>query len=140
MAIIEGLPGIEVTIYTDGGTAKEYDDPSRIDEIHRRPQEVSKYIECKDNEPFRIHLSATKKYLWGYKDHALNFAALIDGIWAKGELCRQDDTEEEAWERDISYRVVKSPSEAARYVFQEFAFSTLIKGRFEPYVFRSKLF
>ncbi|KAI3317472.1 hypothetical protein HD806DRAFT_526993 [Xylariaceae sp. AK1471] len=127
MAIIQGLPGLEVTIFTDGSTAKEYDDPSGTDEVHRRPQVVTKYIECKDNEPFRIHLKATKKYSWGYENHALNFAAVIDGIWAKGELCSQKDTKDEAWERDISYRVVTNPNEPARYVFQEFAFSTLIK-------------
>ncbi|KAI8634194.1 hypothetical protein F5Y19DRAFT_470367 [Xylariaceae sp. FL1651] len=127
MAVIQGLKGLEVTIYTNGRTAKEYDDPSGTDDVHRRPRMITKYIECDGNEPFRIHLKATKEYLWGYKNHALNFAALIDGIWAKGELCQQEDTKDEEWERDISYRVVRNPDDPARYVYQEFAFAAIIK-------------
>ncbi|KAI0472382.1 hypothetical protein F4859DRAFT_522296 [Xylaria cf. heliscus] len=125
MAIIRGLPGLEVTIFTNGRTAKEYDDPSKADNQDSRV--ATKYIECKHNESFRIHLRATDEYSWGFKNHILNFAGVIDGIWAKGEICRQEDTKEEEWERDISYRVVKSPDNSARYVIQEFAFSSIIK-------------
>ncbi|KAI1132221.1 hypothetical protein F5Y10DRAFT_284118 [Nemania abortiva] len=128
MAIIEGLSGIEVTIITNGCTAKEYDDPyGGLDKGYKCAQVVTKYIECKDDEPFRIHLKVTDEYAWGFKDHLLNLAAVIDGIWVKGELCRQKDTEEEDWEQDISYRVVKNPDNPARYVLQEFAFARIIK-------------
>lgn len=130
MAIIQGLPGLEVTVFTNGCTAKEYDDPSETDGADQRPQVVTKYIECKDNEPFRIHLKATDEYPWGFKDHVLNFGAVIDGIWAKGDICRQEYTNEEDWERDISYRVVRSPNNYARYVLQEFAFSSIIKSKY----------
>ncbi|KAI1745425.1 hypothetical protein F4680DRAFT_465387 [Xylaria scruposa] len=127
MAIIQGLPGLEVTIFTGGRTAKEYKDPSETSGAHKRPRVITKYIECKDNEPFRIHLKATDEYSWGFKNHILNFGAVIDGVWAKGELCRQEYTKEEDWEREISYRVVKDPNDYARYILQEFAFSTIIK-------------
>ncbi|KAI0552813.1 hypothetical protein F4679DRAFT_533984 [Xylaria curta] len=129
MAIIQGFPGLEVTIFTGGRTAKEYDDPSETGEAHNKhPRVVTKYIECKDNEPFRIHLKATDEYSWGFKDHILNFGAVIDGVWAKGELCGQEYTKEEDWEREISYRVVKDPNDYARYILQEFAFSSIIKA------------
>ncbi|KAI1167271.1 hypothetical protein F5B18DRAFT_602803 [Nemania serpens] len=127
MAIIQAVPGLEVTIFTNGRTAREYDDPSETDEIHQRPRTVTEYIECKDDKPFKIHVKATYQYSWGFKDHVLVFAAVTDGIWAKGEICREKDTDEEDWERDISYRVVESPDDPARYVLQEFAFSKIIK-------------
>ncbi|KAI0194794.1 hypothetical protein EV127DRAFT_502692 [Xylaria flabelliformis] len=127
MAIIRGLPGLEVTIFTGGRTAKEYNAPSETGAAHKCQQVVTKYIECKDNEPFRIRLKATDEYPWGFKDHILNFGAVIDGVWAKGELCRQEYTKEEDWEREISYRIVKNPNDYARYILQEFAFSSIIK-------------
>ncbi|TRX97462.1 hypothetical protein FHL15_001740 [Xylaria flabelliformis] len=128
MAIIRGLPGLEVTIFTGGRTAKEYNVPSETGAAHKCPRVVTKYIECKDNEPFRIRLKATDEYSWGFRDHILNFGAVIDGVWAKGELCRQEYTKEEDWEREISYRVVKNPNDYMRYILQEFAFSSIIKN------------
>ncbi|KAJ8133309.1 hypothetical protein O1611_g306 [Lasiodiplodia mahajangana] len=127
MAIIQGLPGVEVTVFTNGCTAREYDDPSGLGEVYHCQRVVTKYIECKDDEPFRIHLKVTDEYPWGFKNHFLNVAAVIDGIWAKGELCWQKDTEKEDWEQDISYRIVRDPEDHARYVYQEFAFSKIIK-------------
>ncbi|KAJ2993854.1 hypothetical protein NUW58_g1718 [Xylaria curta] len=130
MAVLPGLPGLEVTVYTHGRTAQEYDDPSGsgIYEVHQRSKAITKYIECKDNEPFGIHLKVTNEYPWGLENHDLSFAAVIDEIWAKGEICRQKDTEKEDWERDVSYRVVKNPNDSLRYVMQEFAFSTIINA------------
>ncbi|KAI0861394.1 hypothetical protein F4860DRAFT_524296 [Xylaria cubensis] len=127
MAIIRGLPGLEVTIFTGGRTTKEYNAPSETGAAHKCQRVVTKYIECKDNEPFRIRLKATDEYPWGFKDHILNFGAVIDDVWAKGELCRQEYTKEEDWEREISYRIVKNPNDYARYILQEFAFSSIIK-------------
>ncbi|TGJ83159.1 hypothetical protein E0Z10_g5611 [Xylaria hypoxylon] len=127
MAIIQGLPGLEVTIYTNDGTSKEYDDPSGADEVERCSRVVTKYIECKDDQLFGIHLKATEEYSWGFKDHVLNFAAVIDGIWAKGEHCRQEYIKEDEWEGDISYRVAKNPNGRARYVVQGFAFANITK-------------
>jgi hypothetical protein len=132
MAVITGLPGVEVTVFTNGCTAKEYDDPSELREADQCPRTVTKYIECKDDEPFRIHLKVTDEYLWGFKNHILNFAAVIDGIWARGQVCAEKDTEEEEWERDIIYRIVQNPDNPARYVFQEFAFAKIIKGKSQP--------
>ncbi|KAI0542043.1 hypothetical protein GGR58DRAFT_527122 [Xylaria digitata] len=81
MAIIQGLPGVEVTIYTNRGTTKEYDDPSHAEKVQGCPQVITKYVECGDDELFGIHLKATKEYSWGPKNHVLNFSAAIDGIW-----------------------------------------------------------
>ncbi|RWA11638.1 hypothetical protein EKO27_g3484 [Xylaria grammica] len=127
MAIIHGLPGLEVTIYTNDGTTKEYDDPSGAGSAEPCLRAVTKYIECKNNEPFGIRLKATKEYSWGFKNHVLKISAVIDGSWVKGELCRQEDVKEGNWERDIYYRVAKIPSGRPRYIFQEFAFSKLTK-------------
>ncbi|KAI0904919.1 hypothetical protein F4823DRAFT_567278 [Ustulina deusta] len=127
MAIIQGLPGLEVTIYTNGCIATEYDDLSRVDNVLQCPKVVTKYIECKDNEQFRIHVKVTEEYSWGFENHFLNFAAVIDGVWAAGELCRQEDATGEGWERDISCRVAKNPNGHRRYVVQEFAFSNIVK-------------
>ncbi|KAI0112058.1 hypothetical protein GGR51DRAFT_54338 [Nemania sp. FL0031] len=127
MAIIQGLPGVEVTVFTNGRTAREYDDLSGLGERDHCQQVATKYIECKDNELFRIHLKVTDEYPWGLKNYFLNFAVAIDGIWARGELCWQKDTEEQDWEKNISYRVVKTPEDPARYVYQEFVFPKIIK-------------
>ncbi|KAI1271544.1 hypothetical protein F5Y07DRAFT_413507 [Xylaria sp. FL0933] len=125
MAVIQNLPGVEVTIYTDGSKAPEYDGVSEADKAFRFSNTAMKYIECKDNDSFSIHIKVDQKYV--FKGHFLNFAAVIDGTWAKTERCSEEDVKEMSWEQDISHRVAKNPNGHRRYTTQQFAFSQITK-------------
>jgi len=135
MAIIQGLPGVEVTIQTDGWTAWEYDDPAGADDETQHPRVITKFIECSDDEPFEIHLKASGSYSWGYRSHALKFTANIDGVWATAMACKHEHTFPGGWERYLSRRVVGDPYGGSRYVSQKFAFSKITKGKLQSRFF-----
>ncbi|KAI1153107.1 hypothetical protein F4825DRAFT_278974 [Nemania diffusa] len=128
MAIIEGVPGVEVTIFTNGCTAREYDDPSGLREVYQCPPLVTKYIECKYNEPFRINLKVTDEQSWDFRNRILYFSVMIDGVWANGQFREQNDMGEVEWKRDISYRIMENPDNPESDVSQELTFSKFIKG------------
>jgi hypothetical protein len=130
MAIIQGLPGIEVTIQTGGRTAYEYDDPEGIDDETQHPRVTTKFIECSDDAPFEVHLKASKSYSWGNKDHGLLFTVKIDGSWAAGVACEHENTLPRGWERCLSRRFAKSRHNPSQYISQMFAFSKITKGKF----------
>ncbi|KAI1344071.1 hypothetical protein F5Y15DRAFT_426590 [Xylariaceae sp. FL0016] len=127
MAIICSVPGVEVTIRIAGKTAIEYGDPADTGTYGGLPHSSSKFIECLDGQQFTVHLRVTKDYEWGYKNHSLNFALLIDGQWVKGELCRAHYTRFESWDRDITNRVVPKGDtvSATGFISQTFKFSTV---------------
>ncbi|KAI1347775.1 hypothetical protein F5Y01DRAFT_318414 [Xylaria sp. FL0043] len=125
MAVLQDLPGVEVAIYTNGSKTPEYDSLSKADKASRSPNTAVKYTECKDNDPFSIHIKVDQKY--AFKGYFLNFAAVIDGTWANAECCSVEDVKERAWEQEIIYRVAKNPNGNGRYVTQQFAFSEITK-------------
>jgi hypothetical protein len=95
MAVIESLPGIEVTIGVDGEAAKEYDVPlAHDDEDNTRPgmtrdefdlpadhddalPHVIKYIEVKPGAPFEFRVK--KEHNFQRRGHHIGFQAFADG-------------------------------------------------------------
>ncbi|KAK8024644.1 hypothetical protein PG993_012710 [Apiospora rasikravindrae] len=80
MAIIEDVPGIEISIAVAGATATEYADPE-LDEIPKDNNCFlsSVYLECLDNQEFAFRYQVDSTYDWGYKDHQLSFKFYIGG-------------------------------------------------------------
>ncbi|KAI0016620.1 hypothetical protein F4780DRAFT_669012 [Xylariomycetidae sp. FL0641] len=127
MAILPGIPGIEVSVSIEGQQAAEYPTSGKPEHLGTRglSSSVSKLIECKAGEQFTINLKVSDRYEWGLKSHGLNLAAFVDGEWVKGELCREHSTRHAPWERTISYRIVKSPSSPSGFASQSFRFLNL---------------
>ncbi|KAI2470387.1 hypothetical protein F4781DRAFT_390782 [Annulohypoxylon bovei var. microspora] len=83
MAIIEGRPGIGVTVVVAGRDATEYNDP---DALEHQPNEAAscltstKYIECIDGANFSVNYHVSEYHNWGYRGHSLRFDLKVDGI------------------------------------------------------------
>ncbi|KAI1403712.1 hypothetical protein F4819DRAFT_484362 [Hypoxylon fuscum] len=125
MAIIPEFPGPTVTVRINGQDAKEYDNKETAE--HRNENGVkicTKFIECKDDTPFTVHLNVTGDYKWGHRNHSLNIATFIDGEWAKGVFCREYDMYLGDWEKDISERTYKDS--AGRFMSQNFQFTGIL--------------
>lgn len=73
MAVLDGLPGVEVTIVVDGADLHEYQDTDTVDD--RNP--VTKYIEAVDNTNFAIKIKVTKDAT--FEGDALVFYTKVDG-------------------------------------------------------------
>lgn len=128
MAIIPEFPGPTVTVRINGQDAKEYDNKETAE--HRNENGVkicTKFIECKDDTPFTVHLNVTGDYKWGHRNHSLNIATFIDGEWAKGVFCREYDMYLGDWEKDISERTYKDS--AGRFMSQNFQFTGILAGK-----------
>ena len=83
MAVVDGLPGVEVTVKVGGRKAVEYDDPDAADAVDTLPnpacKTTSKYIESVDNAEFALLLNISHSYDWGYRDHSLSVHLFVDG-------------------------------------------------------------
>ncbi|KAK8087033.1 hypothetical protein PG994_002007 [Apiospora phragmitis] len=110
MAIIDGVPAIEVTIWIGGRPAFEYADPDHNQEPDENGTKMSsKYIESRCGEEFTIHVRINPTYDHHQPiPHTLNLAAYTDGQWIRGELCRQNNLHDGPFRVDIKERVTKA--------------------------------
>lgn len=132
MAIIKELPGLEVTIFTNGRVATEYDDPSALGQAQQRL--VTKYIEGRDDETYNIQIKASDEYSWGDGPQFLPFKVFIDGRMAKIG-CMQKYAEKKTWEENICSQVLKDPNNPSRYFIRELSFESIVDGNTEYLVF-----
>ncbi|RYP70640.1 hypothetical protein DL771_005353 [Monosporascus sp. 5C6A] len=77
MAILEGLPGVKVTVRVEGKDCVEYEDPDAAD-IQSTCPTASKYIESVDDAEFSIHFHVGSDYNWDYKEHSLDVSVDVD--------------------------------------------------------------
>ncbi|KAI1210304.1 uncharacterized protein F4807DRAFT_60074 [Annulohypoxylon truncatum] len=103
--IIPEVPGVEVTIHMNGRAAVEYDDPKapEKEQENKKAAVCTKFIECEDDSPFRIHLKVTDEYPWGYEDHCLRFITIIDGTTGLSKHCYESDTFFSDWKFSIGH-------------------------------------
>ncbi|OTA57242.1 hypothetical protein K449DRAFT_140071 [Hypoxylon sp. EC38] len=130
MAIIPEFPGAEVTVQIRGNVATEHDDSNTKERQQKQNKNVGtkiccKYIQCKDDAPFSIHLKVTNQYTWGHRNHSLNIAVYLDGKWVRGEFCREWNTHLGDWERDVDHRITMN--EGGQFVEQGFKFTGITK-------------
>ncbi|CAJ2505901.1 Uu.00g000310.m01.CDS01 [Anthostomella pinea] len=98
MAILEDVPGVEVTVQINGQNVTEY--PPNQEELEAmadadRPTACS-YIECHDDTEFAIRIAASSDYNWGFRDHRLRLNTYIDGKYVHGKLFRQHSSQRSA--------------------------------------------
>ncbi|KAI0024995.1 hypothetical protein F4780DRAFT_775468 [Xylariomycetidae sp. FL0641] len=92
MAILDVLPGVEVTVQVNGHDLPEYNElPDATHDLAFPPScPVShKYIECVDGVEFAIHACVSPEYAWGYRGHALLLGNYVDGKYVNGLIVHQ---------------------------------------------------
>ncbi|KAI0386078.1 hypothetical protein F5Y04DRAFT_115530 [Hypomontagnella monticulosa] len=94
MAVLEELPGVEITVQVAGRDATEYDHPDareqQLDGAANVPTS-NKFIECVDGSEFTITAKVRDTYKWGYKNHVLSLRFSADGKWLESPLMSQSD-------------------------------------------------
>lgn len=83
MAVLDSLPGVEVTVVVDGEDLHEYQDADMED----NEDTVTKYIEAVDGANFAIKIKATNNTV--FKGHFLNFRTSLDGSSVCNPLIRR---------------------------------------------------
>ncbi|KAI1282242.1 hypothetical protein F5Y07DRAFT_395043 [Xylaria sp. FL0933] len=90
MAVIDKVPGIEVTVQVDGQAATEYIDPYASDSDPDDDLEcpvVSRYIESIDDTEFSIKIAVDNDlYAWKDVKHSLIAKTKVDGRWIDGPI------------------------------------------------------
>lgn len=76
MAVLEDLPGIEVTVRIDGKALAEYDDNGDVP-LKKRAKVTRHYIESKTDVEFTINVSVSRPYEMDCP--SLDFLLLLDG-------------------------------------------------------------
>ncbi|KAI0130944.1 hypothetical protein F4814DRAFT_445088 [Daldinia grandis] len=85
MAILEAVPGVEITIRINNINCMEYDDPNVPEHQSSHPTS-SKYIESLDNTKFTICISINEDYDWSDKSNCLCFTAWVDSTWIQSSI------------------------------------------------------
>ncbi|KAH7039983.1 uncharacterized protein B0I36DRAFT_357346 [Microdochium trichocladiopsis] len=83
MAILESVPGIEVTIEVAGSTADEFDDPNTTNPASEKS--LTKYIECIDDAEFAVMTKIGHGFLWD-EAQVLVFTIHVDGVPARAKI------------------------------------------------------
>ncbi|KAI1654261.1 hypothetical protein F4813DRAFT_210382 [Daldinia decipiens] len=93
MAVLEDVPGIEVTVQVAGIDAAEYEDPnaSEQDVAGANCPTSTKYIECIDGAEFAIKTRVTGDYRWSHPVTALNWDFRMDDKSTRGYVIRRGD-------------------------------------------------
>ena len=91
MAILDCLPGIEVTVWADGETLEEYDAENDIvtheDPVaaaHQQSHTVTKYIESTTGQVFLVKVSVKAPYKLDCPN--VSFRLCVDGQWVRSPL------------------------------------------------------
>lgn len=77
MAIIEVVPGIQVSVLISGKAAPEFPDPGT--DAPSGCKTTTRYIESRDDATFAVHVAANSDYDWVYKSHAVKAVLFVDG-------------------------------------------------------------
>jgi len=124
MAIVKSLPGVKITICSEGKKLKEY--KFRM-ELPRRSVEkaVSRFIEAPTNAEFSIKIRVSGSYQLDCPN--LLFNIYVDGVSVGGVLCGEYELIHGGWTKNIEG--VKQPTEKHVVGFHKFRFSELVIGK-----------
>ncbi|KAI2610724.1 uncharacterized protein GGS25DRAFT_479531 [Hypoxylon fragiforme] len=90
MAVLNEVPGIEVTVAINNVQCVEYEDPDAAGKRTARPTS-SKFVESIDEAKFAIDYKVHHNYNWGHKGHSLQFNCWVDNKHIGGKLARSRD-------------------------------------------------
>jgi hypothetical protein len=108
MAVLDLVPGLEVTICVDSQPLEEYPDdeyeevPNGEAEQHKATRTVTRYIESTSEKEFAVHLSAAKGYVMDCD--GILWRITIDGKLMDSPIFRKD-----VWNDCMSGDLVVTP-------------------------------
>ncbi|KAH0153042.1 hypothetical protein KCU67_g9631, partial [Aureobasidium melanogenum] len=85
MAVLDGLPGVEVTVVVDGKDLHEYQDADMEDDEGT----ITKYIEAVDNANFAIRIKVTKDAT--FHGNCLSFRVMVEGLTVRRPMVSTTD-------------------------------------------------
>ncbi|KAJ1338652.1 hypothetical protein MN608_01513 [Microdochium nivale] len=119
MAIIDGVPGLEVTVEVGGQTTTEYEDHHSSDNA-LSSKSVTRYIACKDDTEFSVTFRITPTYIWKPSNHSLEVKLWVDNTYAIGAVISKHH------QRFITFSGVdRMVSGTNQWVRRKFKFSAL---------------
>lgn len=127
MAIIEDVPGVDISIHVAGAPAKEYADPDP-EEMPNKCFLSSTFIECVDNQLFSFHYKVDKTYDWGHKDHWLKLKFYLGAKQCKSCLIKESSTRSQASTGLVQNRVEFNAS-TNKWYSHKFVFTAVEKGK-----------
>ncbi|KZL77472.1 hypothetical protein CT0861_08623 [Colletotrichum tofieldiae] len=90
MAIIDGFPGVKVTVQVDGQDAIEYGDPDGFENDTNRKNahwRTFSYVESKDDAFFSVRYQVDNSHRWDSPHHAFALTLYVDGRRMDGVVC-----------------------------------------------------
>jgi hypothetical protein len=131
MAVIPGVPGLEVTIVCDGEALKEYPDIEWTNHLfpnvplHARS---ANYVECKSDKEYSIQVKLTPGYV--FENPTMGFRFLVDGKSAGFWTC--DVTQFHNFGHQRTHTCVGRSKQvsASHYKHYPFKFSSITKGMY----------
>lgn len=96
MAVLDALPGVEVSVHIDGKPVQEYEDTD--EEVHGPlgPKTVVKYIEAISDAQFSINASVLPVH-----KECVSFRVHADGKWITGRIYDQPKHGHAPWNKQI---------------------------------------
>ena len=127
MAILESVPGVEVTIWCNGTELYEYPDTEEAVDPTIEDKVVTKYVQSTADAEFSLKLVVTSSYKLGRND--LGFFISLDGESDEaGILCGPQDLDKEGeWELDVRgwETVDRDDAKFRRFKFGKLLISTI---------------
>jgi hypothetical protein len=132
MAILDLVPGIEVSVCVDGHPLKEYNDDEEVEAQpreafqHQATRTVSKYVESTTDKEFEIRYSVTRAFKMDCP--TLSFRIFVDGARARSCLFEVREYKELAKsKRPYTERTIKGIESSlnGRVVVKPFKFSEI---------------
>lgn len=128
MAVVKTLPGVKITVWSDGKQLKEYRSKTGPlgDPINKT---VSRFIEATTDKEFSFKIHVSDSYQLDGPN--LLFDLYVDGVSVGGVLCGEYELIHGSWTKEVEG--VKQPTEKRNVVgLRKFVFSELFTGK-HPY-------
>lgn len=125
MAIAKTLPGVKITVWSDGQQLTEH---KNIAGYHGGPigKVVAKFIEATTDMEFLFKIRVSKSYQLDCPNLLFNF--YVDGVSVGGVLCGEYELLHGSWTKKVEG--VKQPTEKRNIVgLRKFRFSELVAGK-----------
>lgn len=125
MAVVKTLPGVKITIWSDGQQLKEYKGKARppggpVDKT------VSRFIKATTDKEFSFKIRVSESYRLDGPN--LLFHLYVDGVSVGGVLCGEYELIHGSWGKEVEG--VKQPTEKRNVVgLRKFRFSELVIGK-----------
>ncbi|KAK1983182.1 hypothetical protein LZ30DRAFT_588998 [Colletotrichum cereale] len=129
MAVIDGLPGVKVSIRLNDSTEDwgEYDDPDPPQTpatSGTATHSISKFIESQDDTNFSVHFEVKEARRWIQGNRGLVMATYVDGTYIKSSLYRESELKSQVLQGKVG-GYTEASDKPGRAILKPFMFTTI---------------